>query len=179
MIIFGCKVDIGIIVSVVLGVLTILGSGVVSTVISHRLSKRKEENVYRRQKQEELYLSIKRFTTMMISMNIVWGEVMVGKLSMDQGLDIFCDRNDPEDKHVRPRIEMVISMYFPQLQKEYDTYSESLNSVNDIIHSFKECYRKNGPDLDYRKIESIYKAAMLNFENCSVKFLEDVKKVKI
>jgi len=72
-------------VQLIISVATILCSGVISAIVTHRLASSRAERDFRRKKLEELFVAISRYCNKLATANIMWPRVMRGELDYNQG----------------------------------------------------------------------------------------------
>ena len=162
--------------SLLVGILTVLSSGVVAAGVSHRLAKSKEEWFYKRRKLEELYKCVERYTTLLICTNHMWLNVMDGELTFDQGLDMQINSKDDEDKNHLPEIDMLINLYFPNFLIVYDNFLKKRDAVNRIDRDFRDLYKAKGASIDYSNNRNEFFKALLEVENASKLLLKEIAK---
>lgn len=164
----------GFIITLLTSTLTILGSGVVATWISHRFAKGKEELFYKRKKLEELYKSIERYTTLLFVMNHMWLRVMDGKLTFNQGLDMQINSGSDEGKLLLPEIDMLINLYFPIFLPSYKIFINNRDMINELYQDFRNIYNVKGPTVDYSKNRNEFSKTLLEVDGISKVLLNEV-----
>ena len=124
-----------------ISIATILCSGVVSTVITHRLSTGRAEREFRRKKLEELFVAIHRYCTKLTTWNLVSLRVMRGELDYSQAQQIRTESHTAEDNS-HETIIMLINIYFPELLPAFDAVLKRRDQINRIQHEFRDAYRR-------------------------------------
>lgn len=105
-------------VTLLVGLGTILMSGVASSFVTYRLTRAKEHEFFMRQKAEELYVSIEQFSTMLgISIVRLMG-VAARNITFDQMNDQVIADRDKEWANASRHMEMLVRIYFPEAQKD-------------------------------------------------------------
>lgn len=130
---------------VISGFATILTSGVVSAVVSYRLSLRKDEDNFKRQKIEELYAVFEKYDHFL-------GVHFLKYYTLFRGLQSYNEFNEEvikqgaktENRDALAKTELLIAIYFPILQKHLNAYSKSRSEVNNLIFRHRDEYKK-GP----------------------------------
>ena len=110
-------------IDVVLPILTVVCSGVVAALVAHRLSKRREAVALRRQKLEQLYMAYTGFCRLLISHHMPYAEVMRGKITFNQALDITIGTRRDTDEHHYEAAQMLMERI---RRPEQDVPSRSL-----------------------------------------------------
>ena len=139
----------------ILAVFTVMGSGVVSTIVTYKLGSKRDSRDLRRMKLEECFKSIDRFTTNLTINYIPFISVLNGKFSWDEANDMLLERdNDGEEEHL-PRLEMLSSIYFPELKSFYIELLKVRDDLGSVKSEAMQCYlEQRNP----KKVISNYKA---------------------
>jgi hypothetical protein len=124
---------------------SILGSGVVSAIVSHAFTSRRAMRDVKRSKAEALYIAVHGYCNLIAAQNIVWPRVMRGELTYDKALDINSEGRRERDYLHHENAEMLISLYFPSLEKEWSCILKVRDRINEIRSVFKEEYCARGP----------------------------------
>jgi hypothetical protein len=126
-------------IQLVISILTIVGSGVASTIVTHALTKSRSDQEFKRKKLEELYLGVHKFCNLLSAQNIVWPKVMSGDISYNEALDIYIKGLQNEDNNF-DKIEVILALYFPSLQTKFDNILLLRNKLNAIRQELKIAY---------------------------------------
>jgi hypothetical protein len=91
-----------------------------------------------RERTEELYVQLQKYSTTLQTMNLPFIHVMEGKLDYNQALDVM----KKEGKFVADfhRIQMLIGIYFPQLREAFAKLLNLRNEANIIRQAHKAAY---------------------------------------
>jgi hypothetical protein len=92
-----------------------------------------------RTRGEELYTLLEKWLTAQAGHLLVKGSVMSGKLTYDQAFEIEARSRDPQHTEF-VRIEMLIHVYFPDLQELYRQVMEHREQANGVISDHKAAY---------------------------------------
>lgn len=128
-------------VQLIISVTTILCSGVVSAIVTHKLSTERAEREFRRKKLEELFFAVHTFCTKLFSANIVWPQVMRGEITYNDGLELIIKNHDRQDKSY-DIAEMLINIYFPELLPHLQAILKRRDQINRIQSEFKKSYQR-------------------------------------
>jgi hypothetical protein len=147
---------------VLIPVFTVLFAGVVSAIVTYALNTRKAERETLRQKLEALFTHAHKYTTKL------WGEyfqyfpVVKGEMTLN---DLYDTRIKNAEKYTptHEQIEMLISIYFPKVQKAYDDLVAARDQLSQFNSQFVADYKRGTPD----------KMAHLNALNAALKRLEE------
>jgi hypothetical protein len=92
-------------------------------------------------KLEELFLAFAPWEKIVSADSILFQRVMVGKLDYNQALDIV--NEDKESKEPTfDTVEMLIGLYFPELNSAFQRVLKSLDHLNKIRQMHKRAYEK-------------------------------------
>jgi hypothetical protein len=127
-----------------ISIATILCSGVISAIVTHRLSTGRAEREFRRKKLEELYIAVHTYCNKLFTANIMWPRVMRGEIDYNQGLDIFIENNSEKDNSADTAV-MLINIYFPELRPALDLILRRRDQINRITSDFKRTYQRGEP----------------------------------
>lgn len=145
-------------VQIALGLATIAMSGVTSGFVTFQLNARRDARQHRRQKLEQVYQSFHSFTLDLTKYWIPYLAVMTNSIKYNDALDMTIENTKNEAKPL-VELEMLVAIYFPNLQKHIDELLHIRDKANEIISDHKEVYRNNGPH------QSSAFAAMENISN--------------
>ncbi len=109
----------------------------------HELQLRNQDLL--RSRGEELYTLFELWLNSLTTYYFIKCSIMSGKLTYNQGLDLEIEKSDKgRGDHVR--IEMLIEVYFPELQAAYNAVIESRERANDIVSQHKTHYTSVSTD---------------------------------
>jgi hypothetical protein len=131
-------------VQLVLGLLTIAASGVVSGVVTFRLNAGRDARRMRREKLERLFLAHTGFLRQLDMHWYPFLEVMAGNIPYNDALDMTIKQSANEEKHFE-NLEMLVSLYFPELGPGLRQLTEIRNRAAHVISSHKREYQQVGP----------------------------------
>jgi hypothetical protein len=127
-------------VQLTVSIATILCSGVISAIVTHKLSTSHAEREFRRKKLEELYFAVHTYCTKLFSANIMWPQVMRGEITYDEGNDLIIKNHDRQDKS-HDIAQMLVNIYFPELRPHLQAILKRRDQINRIHSEFKKSYR--------------------------------------
>jgi hypothetical protein len=105
---------------------------------THELELRRQD--LNRSRGEELYTLLQKWINAIQGYYLVKGSIMSGKLTYNQGLELEIKNGESiNTDHVR--IQMLIEVYFPNLQTKYDQLILHRETANNIVHEHRERYR--------------------------------------
>jgi hypothetical protein len=100
-----------------------------------------KENLMR-DRLEELYILSDKYFNTLVSHQIPLRMVMKGEMSFKDALDLHIEWGK-ENKFDYKRVNMIIEMYFNELEEPYKEVLKIRDDLNDISEGYKEQY-KNG-----------------------------------
>lgn len=103
----------------------------------HERQLRRDE--VRREKAEELYVSVKKFCNAMVSDHFPYVRVMKGEFSYNDALDLTLSSSE-KNGYDAQRIHMIIDIYFSDISSELTALVEINGKALDIRESFKHQY---------------------------------------
>lgn len=90
---------------------------------------------------EELYQSIEQWAGSVVSHYILYREVMYGRLTYNEALDVTIENGSQEDA---ARIFMLADLYFPDCHALLEEMKASRDEAASVLGDFKERYRVSG-----------------------------------
>lgn len=134
-----------------ISILTIIGSGVVSAIVTYKLNRSKEVKELYRAKLEELFKAVHRYSTILFTDNLLWLDVMKNKITYNEVLELQVKQTNSEDRGHYETCLMLINIYFPELIKDFDNLLKSRNHLNKLQKDFMSEYEKNGFSIKYKE----------------------------
>lgn len=104
--------------------------------LDHETETRRNDII--RERLEELYVESKRYMNVAVSHFLPYRQVMAGELTFNDALDITTSRNY---EHNPDRLNLIIDMYFPELQAPFLAVKEKLEHTQDVLHGYKQQYK--------------------------------------
>ena len=101
-----------------------------------------------RDRLEELYILSDQYFNALVSHQLPLRMVMKGEISFNDALDLHIEWGKEKNIDYQ-RLDMIIEMYFKELQEPYNEVLKIRDELNDISEGYKEQY-KNG-DYDGKK----------------------------
>jgi len=127
-------------------IISICASGVVASLITYRLSANKEHIFFMRQKGEQLFLSVERFNRGLVAYYVVYYPLFQNQIEYNDLLDMQNKDSNREMGEAYEQVQMLISLYFPTLQSDFDSYIAAREKVSDIIGEHKKEYKRGNTD---------------------------------
>ncbi|WP_091358198.1 hypothetical protein [Amphritea atlantica] len=106
----------------------------------HEHDRRLRQDEIERERAEELYVSIKKFCSRMISDHFPYLRVMKGQFEYEKALDMTLESSEKRD-YDPERIHMIADMYFPELSVHIKDIVEENGKVLDVREVFKHKYQ--------------------------------------
>lgn len=157
-------------VQIVLGLLTIVGSGVVSGMVTHNLNARKDQQEFMRTKLEALFNAVRGFGKTYSSSMIVWISVMNGKIPYDKGQDIHIEamKGKLDDFGT---IEMIVNIYFPELNFAFQSLVAKRDRANSVLAQFNRAVKADEPTDRFARV---FTQTLLDLDKAEEAFKEQV-----
>ncbi|MBA2492279.1 MAG: hypothetical protein H0V34_11470 [Gammaproteobacteria bacterium] len=153
---------------IAISILTIAMSGVVSGVVTFRLNAKRDSRQLRRQKLESLFQAFNGYVTQLGSHWIPHMAVMAGKIDYNAALDMTAKGATVEPRHFET-LEMLVAIYFPELQGHLDRLLTLRKRANDILEQHKSVCRESGPHDGSRSL-SMMRAASTELDKLEEDF---------
>jgi hypothetical protein len=144
----------------VIPILTILMSGVIASVVTFKLNARLQRRDFMRGKLEELYTSLHGYCNGLRGYFLIYISVFREKLDMNQANDLTIEHTGSTDSDHFKNVQMLIGLYFPHLQEEFDALIQSRDTLNSIIRRYRHAYDVG--DTDGRSLLPSYQTELSN-----------------
>lgn len=132
-------------VSLVIGLCTILASGVTSSLVTFRLNKNKDQTIFMREKAEQLYLSADAYGRVFGGHMISYFPLLEGRIDWNQMLDIHISDGSKEKEHGGAEtMTMLVEIYFPSVRPALARVWEARTEFNALTAKLKRHYKANG-----------------------------------
>jgi hypothetical protein len=132
-------------VQLIVSLATILSSGVLSAIVTHKLSTGRAEREFRRKKLEELFIAVHTYCNKLFSVNIVWPRVMKGEIDYNQGLELVIKNQGEKEDSGFDAATMLVNIYFPELRPRLQAILQRRDQINQIHSEFKQSYQQGRP----------------------------------
>jgi ABC-type amino acid transport substrate-binding protein len=148
---------------VTLGILTIVGSGVVSALVTHRLNAQKTRQDLLRQKLEKLFSTIQTYGAIQATSLQAPLAAMKGKTTFDE-VNKFIDRFLQDERYhaTARKCEILISLYFPRVRPTWQTWEQKRKTIVNLYKEYASTVRE-GQSVD--DLANPYKQALDEFWN--------------
>jgi hypothetical protein len=135
------------VVTLCIGLATVLTSGVASSVVTYRLNRNKEQTFFMRQKAEALYLAADEYGRGLSAHVITLLPVARGELDYNQMLDLQ-NANPPSKRDGGfETLSMLVSIYFPEIEPELQALLKARDRLGEVRGAHKQAY-KEGEGVD-------------------------------
>lgn len=146
-------------VTLIIGLGTIAMSGVVSSIVTSRLGKSKEQQAFMRSKAEQLYLATDEFGKGFNSYFVGHFQLLNGRIDYNQMLDMQISAGSKDRKYGGPEtMTMLVEIYFPTTRDALANVWRARSSVNSVATRIKDHYREFGdatdPDLKVNFVDA-------------------------
>lgn len=133
------------IVTAALGVLTVLGSGITSSVLTHRLSRRQSQTLFLREKAEKLYLAADEFGKSFAGHWLSYGPLFDGRYDYNAMLDQqIAAASRPIKYGGAETMTMLVEIYFPSARPALQSVWSARAEYNDITALIKAQWTHRG-----------------------------------
>lgn len=131
--------------SIALSMLTILGSGVVSSVVTSRLNRGRDQTVFMRAKAEQLYLSADEYGRLFGATMVSYFPLLEGRIDWNQMLDVQIKNGEKQAVHGGAEtMTMLVAIYFPSVRTTLMHVWSAREHFNALISELKRDYIANG-----------------------------------
>lgn len=124
--------------NILLALLTVAASGVVATVVSHRLSVSNADRAYLRTKAEELFLAFEQYAKGIQTHALLHMPYVRGGMNRSDLLDLQIKRLEGQDGRDHDRVQMLISIYFPDLEPALKAFIAARDQCNTLVGAFEK-----------------------------------------
>lgn len=132
-------------ISLIVGLSTVLASGVASSFVTYRLNRNSNQTIFLRQKAEELYLSADEFGKNFASQMLTYFPLLDGKIDYNQMLDMQIERGSKTHDHGGPEtMTMLVEIYFPTCRPALEKVWEARTIFNDVTAGIKRAWQRSG-----------------------------------
>jgi len=166
-------------VQILIAIFTIMASGVIAAIVSHRLNESKDERAIKMQKLEELFIHAERFCNAVFRVSATCLSVMANKITYNDMLDIQIDADNSADIGHYGKCIMIVKFYHNEIQSAWDLVISCRDEINTIQAEFRCEYEKAGNTVEYPQYRRKYRDALNAFskaeEGLMSKIIESVQ----
>lgn len=130
--------ETGTLIGAVVG--TILSSGLVSSLVTYRLNRAKDQTFFMRQKAEALYLAADSWRVMFSQHSLPHLGVAEGKFSYNDMLDLIAKAGAEKGTAGHDTMVMLTRIYFPEIEPLLDAVFTARDRFNDVSKAHKAAY---------------------------------------
>ncbi|WP_010335513.1 hypothetical protein [Sphingobium yanoikuyae] len=151
------------IVTVSLGLVTILASGLTSSWVTHRLNKNHNQTIFLREKAETLYLAADEYGSSVAGMAVSYLPLLEGRYDYNTMLDqqISSGSKKPENGGAKT-MTMIVDIYFPTVRPALENVWEARAAFNKVTGAIKAAWQEAEFD-GVRLLEGPFRSAALDF----------------
>ena len=125
---------------VILGLLTVVMSGVVAAVVTFRLNARREDRQFQRERLEQLFRAFVGFCR---QLGVDWYHyipVMTGKIDYNQALAMTIASGKDDERNLE-NVELLVAIYWPELQLHVDALKKVRDDASSVLGEHKARYK--------------------------------------
>lgn len=130
------------IVTLCVGLATVLTSGLVSSIVTYRLNRSKEQTFFMRQKAEALYLAADEFGRDFGAHLLTYLPVARGDIDYNQMLDLQIAKPAKKQQGGAETMTMLVSIYFPEVQPQLDALLKQRDLWSELRSAHKAAYKE-------------------------------------
>lgn len=131
--------------TLVVGLLTIVGSGVVSSVVTYKLNRNKEQILFLRGKAEDLFLAADEYEKTLGGLLVTYFPLLDGRIDYNQMLDLQISQGSkPRERGGAETMEMLVEVYFPTTRAALVELWTAREKLNELTHRIKQTYQAEG-----------------------------------
>ena len=145
-----------------------------SAIVTQRLATARSEREFKRKKLEELFLAVHKYCTVLSLANLAWPDVAQGKIEYKQALDSFIKQDRTEYRGQYELSQMLIQLYFPQLQTDFDKILEVRKTFTILERQLREQHDRGGSISEF---SDKFNAALILIEKANEAFKKKVSVV--
>lgn len=137
--------EIQTIVTICLGVGTILASGVTSSVVTYRLNRTKDQFAFMRIKAEALYLAANEYGRTLAGYTLTYFPVIKGDIDWNEMLDMQIKAGSEKREHGGAELmTMLVEIYFPSVRPALADVFDARTEFNKFANEMKREYIRSG-----------------------------------
>jgi len=128
---------------ILISIATIALSGVVSALVTYKLNLRKDQDIFMRQKAEELYRSFDLYSHDLGMYFFHYFLLLKGLVDYNQHLDeeIKRGKEAKNTKNALSEVELLTGIYFPALDEHLKNYFAVRTELHNFLRLHKEAYK--------------------------------------
>ncbi|GGZ32625.1 hypothetical protein [Asticcacaulis endophyticus] len=132
-------------VALIVGIGTIMASGVMSSVVTYHLNRNRTQTIFLREKAEQLYLSADEFGKSFAAQVITYYPLLDGKIDYNQMLDMQIEHGKSDKKYGGAEtMTMLVEIYFPSVRPALEDVWKAREGFNKITSDIKLAWQANG-----------------------------------
>jgi len=152
------------VVQLSLGLLTIIGSGLTSSWVTHRLNKEQSQTIFLRQKAETLYLAAEEYNMAVSSIALTYFPLFDGRYDYNAMLDqqVKSGAANPENGGAKA-MTMIVEIYFPTVRPALERVWRARDAFNDVTSMIRSAWIAD-EQRGVSKLKASFMKATLEFD---------------
>jgi hypothetical protein len=159
---------------VLLGLLTIFGSGVVSAVVTYKLNAGRAEREFLRQKLEDCYDAVHHFCIVLAQGHLPLIDALRHTLTWDQANEMIMQESQDSNRNHWPTAEKLVNIYFPTLQESLLKITRARDRLCECEEIAKRQYAEGG---NFNATINMYKSILLELDSAEKAFKLNIFKL--
>lgn len=131
--------------TLVVGLSTIVASGVVSSVVTYKLNRNKEQMLFLRGKAEDLFLAADEYEKTLGGLLVTYYPLLDGRIDYNDMLDLQIKQGaKPRERGGAETMEMLVEVYFPTTRAALVDLWTAREKLNELTHRIRQTYQADG-----------------------------------
>lgn len=131
--------------TLVVGLSTVVASGLFSSVVTYNLNRNKEQMLFLRGKAEDLFLAADEYEKILGGLFVTYFPLLDGRIDYNEMLDLQISQGaKPRERGGAETMEMLVEVYFPTTRAALADLWTAREKLNDLTHRIKQAYQAEG-----------------------------------
>jgi hypothetical protein len=132
-------------VTIIVGLATVLASGVTSSWVTYRLSRNHNQTIFLREKAEQLYLSADEFRKSFSGQIFTYFPLLEGRIDYNQMLDLqIAQGSETKRREGAETMTMIVEIYFPSIRPALADVWKARDAYGSITNEIKRAWQRDG-----------------------------------
>lgn len=156
---------------ILIALFTVVGSGIVSAIVNHLMTRSHNQRVFLREKAETLYLAANEFSLAVSIYTLTHFDLLNGKINYNDMIALQSKSEDGnKNQYSFANMTMIVDIYFPSTRPALDNILKARDDYQRAVNVIRAYWFEHG-NADYPDLKLRFQAVAFEYD----KSIQDLK----